>query len=136
MQAELVEAVLATGTPVVAGAADRPALRARRARPTGAAAVVQAFFPGQRGGQAMAEVLTGAVNPSGRLPVSVPRDAGGLPATYLSPPLGHRSEVSSVDPTPPFPFGHGLTYTTFEWSDAGACGTGAPGRRPGRSTAR
>ena len=63
-------------------------------------------------------MLTGAVNPSGRLPVSVPSHSGGLPATYLSPKLGHRSEVSSVDTTPAFPFGHGLTYTTFEWSDA------------------
>ena len=78
-----------------------------------AAAVVQAFFLGQRGGQALAEVLTGAVNPSGRLPVSVPRDAGGLPGTYLAPPLGHLTQVSSIDPTPAYPFGHGLSYTTF-----------------------
>jgi len=72
-------------------------------------------------------VLTGAVNPSGRLPVSVPRHSGGLPATYLSPKLGHRSEVSSVDTTPAFPFGHGLTYTTFEWSDATVVGETAAG---------
>ncbi|MEU4335233.1 glycoside hydrolase family 3 N-terminal domain-containing protein [Micromonospora lupini] len=117
VQADLVRAVLATGTPVV--------LVLMTGRPyalgpefDAAAAVVQAFFPGQLGGQALAEVLTGAVNPSGRLPVSVPRDAGGLPGTYLSPPLGHRSKVSSIDPTPAYPFGHGLSYTTFEWSDA------------------
>jgi beta-glucosidase len=116
-QAELVRAVLATGTPVVV------VLMTGRPYALGpefdaAAAVVQAFFLGQRGGQALAEVLTGAVNPSGRLPVSVPRDAGGVPTTYLSPPLGRRTEVSSVDPTPAYPFGHGLSYTTFEWSDA------------------
>ncbi|MGB2568713.1 beta-glucosidase family protein [Micromonospora citrea] len=117
-QAELARAVLATGTPVV--------LVLMTGRPyalgpefDAAAAVVQAFFLGQRGGQALAEVLTGAVNPSGRLPVSVPRDAGGLPSTYLSPPLGRRTEVSSVDPTPAYPFGHGLSYTTFDWTDAG-----------------
>jgi beta-glucosidase len=80
--------------------------------------VVQAFFLGQRGGQALAEVLTGAVNPSGRLPVSIPRDAGALPTTYLSVPLARRSEVSSVDPTPAYPFGHGLGYTTVDWSQA------------------
>lgn len=122
VQAELVRAVLATGTPVV--------LVLLTGRPyalgdefDAAAAVVQAFFPGQRGGQALAEVLTGAVNPSGRLPVSAPRNAGGLPATYLAPPLGRRTEVSAVDPTPAFPFGHGLSYTTFEWTEPGVRGS-------------
>ena len=117
VQHELVRAVLATGTPVVLVLlSGRP--YALGAEFDAAAAVVQAFFPGQRGGQAVAEVLTGAVNPSGRLPVSIPRDAGGVPTTYLAPPLGRRSQVSSVDPTAAFPFGHGLSYTTFEWSDA------------------
>ncbi|MCF0093797.1 glycoside hydrolase family 3 N-terminal domain-containing protein [Micromonospora sp. MH99] len=117
VQADLVRAVLATGTPVV--------LVLMTGRPyalgpefDAAAAVVQAFFLGQLGAQALAEVLIGAVNPSGRLPVSVPRDAGGLPGTYLSPPLGHRSKVSSIDTTAAYPFGHGLSYTSFEWSDA------------------
>src|SRR5581483_10763383 len=114
VQADLVRAVLATGTPVVL------VLLAGRPYAFGdefadAAGVIYAFFPGQRGGQALAEVLTGVANPSGRLPVSVPRDAGGLPATYLSPPLGRRSQVSSIDPTPAFPFGFGLGYTSFEW---------------------
>ncbi|MFB4277414.1 glycoside hydrolase family 3 N-terminal domain-containing protein [Nonomuraea sp. MTCD27] len=117
VQAELVRAVLATGTPVVLVLlAGRPYALASEV--DAAKAVLFGFFPGQRGGQALAEVLTGAVNPSGRLPVSVPRDAGGLPATYLAPPLGRRSDVSSVDPTPAYPFGHGLSYTTFEWSQA------------------
>ncbi|NUP51116.1 MAG: glycosyl hydrolase [Catenulispora sp.] len=89
-------------------------------RAAGAAGIVYAFFAGQRGAQAIAEILTGAVNPSGRLPLSVLRDSGGLPTTYLSPPLGRLSQVSSVDPTPAFPFGHGLSYTTFAWSDAAA----------------
>jgi beta-xylosidase len=121
VQAELVRAVLATGTPVVLVLlAGRPYALGKEV--DAAAGIVCGFFPGQRGGQALAEVLTGAVNPSGRLPVSVPRDAGGLPSTYLSPPLGRLSEVSNVDPTPAFPFGHGLGYTTFDWSDAGVRG--------------
>jgi beta-xylosidase len=116
VQPELVRAVLATCTPVVLVLlTGRPYALPDDVR--GAAAIVQAFFPGQSGGRAVAEVLTGAVNPSGRLPVGVPRDAGGSPGSYLAPPLGLRSGVSSVDPTPAFPFGHGLGYTTFDWTD-------------------
>jgi beta-glucosidase len=127
VQAQLVQAVLATGTPVVLVLlAGRP--YALGDEVADAAAIVYGFFPGQRGGQALAEVLTGAVNPSGRLPVSVPRDAGGLPVTYLSPPLGRRSQVSSIDPTPAFPFGFGLAYTSFEWSDAGVAGASGDGQ--------
>lgn len=126
VQADLVRAVLGTGTPVVlVVVAGRPYALGDAADE--AAGIVYAFLPGQRGGQALAEVLTGAVNPSGRLPVTVPRHSGGLPATYLTPKLGRRSEVSSVDPTPAFAFGHGLSYTTFEWTEAGV--TGQP-RRP------
>ncbi|WDZ83514.1 glycoside hydrolase family 3 N-terminal domain-containing protein [Micromonospora cathayae] len=126
VQADLVRAVLATGTPVVLVLmSGRP--YALGADVDAAAAVVQAFFPGQRGGRALAEVLTGRVNPSGRLPVGVPRDAGGLPGTYLAPVLGHRSQVSSVDPTAAFPFGHGLSYTTFDWTDAAVRTAGPTG---------
>jgi beta-glucosidase len=126
VQAELIDAVLAAGTPVVVVVlAGRPYVLGAAA--DAASAVVYAFLAGQRGAQAVAEVLTGVVNPSGRLPVSVLRHSGGLPATYLSPKLGHRSEVSSVDTTPAFPFGHGLAYTTFEWSDATVVGDPAVG---------
>ncbi|NUU15963.1 glycosyl hydrolase [Cellulomonas humilata] len=115
VQADLVRALLGTGTPVVLLLlTGRPYAIAPLA--ADAAAVVQTFFPGQRGGQAIADVLTGVVNPSGRLPVSIPADASGQPGTYLSAPLGRRSGVSSVDPTAAFPFGHGLSYTSFSWS--------------------
>ncbi|MFI5840766.1 glycoside hydrolase family 3 N-terminal domain-containing protein [Catenuloplanes sp. NPDC051500] len=114
-QAELLELLIATGRPVVLVLlSGRPyALGAYADR---LAAVVQAFFPGEEGGAAVAGVLTGAVNPSGRLPVSHPAHPGGQPSTYLAPLLGHRTDVSTVDPTPLFPFGHGLSYTTFEWT--------------------
>jgi beta-xylosidase len=94
------------------------------------AAVVQAFFPGEEGGSAVAGVLSGRVCPSGRLPVSVPRRPGGQPATYLAPALAHRTEVSSIDPTALYPFGHGLSYTTFEWEDVRVDGAPAPTRGP------
>lgn len=119
VQRELVEAVVATGTPVVLVlVTGRPyavgwAFEGRQVP----GAVVQAFFPGEEGGPALAEVLAGAVNPSGRLPVSLPRTAGAQPYSYLQPLLGGPSEVTSTDPTPVRPFGFGLSYTSFAYSD-------------------
>jgi beta-xylosidase len=115
VQGELLSAVLATGTPVVlVMLSGRPyALGAY----TGASAIVQAFFPGEEGGPAVAGVLSGRLCPSGRLPIGVPRLPGGQPTSYLAPPLGLRTEVSNLDPTALYPFGHGLSYTSFEWDD-------------------
>src|SRR5690606_36546540 len=81
------------------------------------AAVVQAFFPGQEGAAAIAGVLSGRINPSGRLPVTMPRSVGAQPYSYLHPPLGGASSVSNLDPAPVRPFGYGLSYTTFAHSD-------------------
>jgi beta-xylosidase len=115
IQGSLLTALLATGTPVVVVLlTGRPYALGSF---TGAAAIVQAFFPGQEGGPALARVLSGAVTPSGRLPVSVPRHAGAQPTTYLGSALAQRSKVSSIDPSPLYPFGHGLTYTSFAWGD-------------------
>lgn len=81
------------------------------------AGVVQAFFPGEEGAVAVVDVLLGRREPQGRLPVSVPRHSGAQPGTYLTPPLGGLSGVSALDPTPQFPFGHGLSYTTVAYED-------------------
>ena len=115
-QGEFLEALLATGTPVILVLmSGRPyALGRYTAR---LAAVVQAFFPGEEGAAAIAGVLSGRVNPSGRLPLSMPRTPGGQPWTYLQPQLGLANANSSVDPTPLYPFGHGLSYTSFAWDD-------------------
>ena len=80
-----------------------------------AAGLVQAFFPGEEGGAAIAGVLSGRVQPSGKLPVQIPRTPGAQPSTYLQPPLGRLESkgISTVDTTPLFPFGHGRSYTTF-----------------------
>ncbi|GAB3484542.1 beta-xylosidase/alpha-l-arabinosidase [Nocardiopsis coralliicola] len=116
VQQELLDALVATGTPVVLVlTSGRPyALGSAADR---LAAAVQAFFPGEEGGPALAGVLSGRVNPSGRLPVAVPRVPGAQPASYIGAPLAHRSDVSSVDPTPRYPFGHGLSYTSFAWEE-------------------
>ena len=112
VQRRLVEAVLDTGTPVV--------LVLLTGRPyavgwalEGCAAVLQAFFPGEEGGPAVAGVLSGRVNPSGRLPVSLPRSAGAQPYTYLHPALGGDGDVTNLATSPALPFGHGLSYTSF-----------------------
>ncbi|WP_370416705.1 beta-glucosidase [Streptomyces fradiae] len=114
-QQPLLDALLDSGTPVVTVLlAGRPYALGRAADE--AAAVLQSFFPGEAGTGALAAVLSGRAAPSGRLPVSVPRRPGAQPSTYLAARLGHAGEVSSIDPTPAFGFGHGLTYTTFEWT--------------------
>ena len=119
-QRELVEALVATGKPVVMVLiTGRPyaigwALDGADRRP---AAVLQAFFPGEGGGLAIADVVTGAVNPSGRMPVSMPRSTGAQPFSYLHPILGGPSDVTATDSTPLRPFGFGLSYTSFRYSD-------------------
>lgn len=116
VQRELVEAVLGTGTPVVL------VLLTGRPYAIGwaverCAAVVQAFFPGEEGGPAVAGVLSGRVNPSGRLPVSLPRAAGSQPYTYLHPALGGDGDVTNLPSRPVRPFGFGLSYTTFAYDE-------------------
>ncbi len=115
VQDRLVEAVLATGTPtVLVVLSGRPyALGAYTNR---VAAILQAFFPGVEGAAAVAGVLSGRVNPSGRLPVQIPHGPSINPSTYLQAPLGRLPNgISSLDPTPAFPFGHGLSYTTVRY---------------------
>ncbi|GAA3818218.1 glycoside hydrolase family 3 N-terminal domain-containing protein [Sphaerisporangium flaviroseum] len=114
-QEELLEAVLATGTPVVLVLlVGRPYELGRQIDRL--AAVVCGFFPGEEGAAALADVLSGRADPAGRLPVGFPADGGNQPSTYLAAPLGRRSEVSNVDPTPLFAFGHGLSYTPITWT--------------------
>lgn len=121
VQRALVEAAVDTGVPVV--------LVLLTGRPyaidwalASCAAVVQAYFPGEEGGSAIAGVLSGRVNPSGRLPVSMPRSAGRQPYSYLHPALGGDSEVSSQPTGPALPFGFGLSYTTFTHTDLRVAG--------------
>jgi beta-glucosidase-like glycosyl hydrolase len=115
VQADLLAELLATGTPVVVVVVSgRPyALGDVHGR---AAGLVQAFMPGEEGGAAVAGVLSGRVQPVGKLPVQIPRSPGGQPSTYLQPPLGgpESAGISSLDPTPLFPFGHGAAYTSFD----------------------
>ncbi|MFE9093321.1 glycoside hydrolase family 3 N-terminal domain-containing protein [Streptomyces sp. NPDC007264] len=115
-QQQLLDAVLDAGRPVVAVLlAGRPYALGRAVAE--AAAIVQSFFPGVEGTTALAGVLSGRTEPSGRLPLSVPRGPDAQPATYLGARLAQASEVSNIDPTAAFGFGHGLSYTEFAWGD-------------------
>jgi beta-glucosidase len=77
-------------------------------------AILECWYPGQEGGTAVAEVLFGDVNPSGKLPVSSPRSVGQLPLFYNRKPTALRGYL--FDSTKPlYPFGHGLSYTTFSY---------------------
>lgn len=115
VQQQLLEAVVATGTPtVVVITSGRPyTLGGLEDR---VAAQVMAFFGGEQGGAALADVLTGAVEPSGRLTLSVPRSAGAAPYFY-----NHKFKSSGTPVAAHFgsryPFGHGLAYTGFAFED-------------------
>jgi len=116
VQEDLLEALAGTGTPVVAVlVTGRPyALGAVAGRLAG---IVQAFFPGEEGGRAIAGVLSGRIVPSGKLPVEMPATAAALPSSYLRSRLAGPHDGSSVDPSPLFAFGHGLSYTSFGYED-------------------
>lgn len=119
-QHELVERVAATGVPTVV------VVLSGRAHTLGrlldhAAALVHAWCPGEEGGSGLADVLTGAVDASGRLPVTLVEHVGQIPLHHDQRARAHRVEFhggyvdGSVEPL--FPFGHGCSYTTFEFGD-------------------
>ncbi len=78
--------------------------------------IVETWFAGEQGGLAIADVLLGNVNPSGKLPITFPRSVGQLPFYYNHKPTSYHKYVDEAN-TPLFAFGHGLSYTTFEYSD-------------------
>jgi beta-glucosidase len=114
-QNELVDAMVATGKPVVALVFNgRPLSFVHLA---GAVpAILECWYLGQECGRAVAETLFGENTPSGKLPITVARSAGHLPAFYNYKPSARRGYLFD-DVSPLFPFGFGLSYTTFEISD-------------------
>ena len=79
----------------------------------GCGAILEAWYPGEQGAQAMTEILFGDVNPSAKLPITFPRSVGQLPLFYSSKPSGRGYGYVENDGTPLYPFGYGLSYTTF-----------------------
>jgi beta-glucosidase len=114
-QDELARGVLALGKPTVAVLINgRPP--SINAIAQGAAAILEGFYLGQEGGAAVAAVLFGDVNPGGKLPVSFARSAGHLPVFYNYKPSARRGYLFD-EVTPLYPFGHGLSYTTFSYKN-------------------
>jgi len=124
-QEDLIKAVAATGTPTVVVLINGRPLSVRWAA-AHVPAIVEAWEPGERGGEAVADVLFGDYNPSGRLAITIPRSVGQLPAYYNYKPSkeywiehGWARNRAYVDmpATPLYPFGYGLSYTRFEYSN-------------------
>lgn len=113
-QEELLEAVVATGKPVVVVLLNGSALSVNKAAAT-AGAILTAGYPGQEGGHAVADVLTGDYNPAGRLPVTWYRSVDQLPPFENYAMTGRTYRYFTGEPL--FPFGFGLSYTTFAYGD-------------------
>jgi beta-glucosidase len=111
-QEELAQALFALGKPVTVVLINGAPLAVPELTQK-ANALLEAWYPGQEGGTALADILVGDANPGGKLPVTIPRSVGQLPLFYDQKPTAHRGYVfSSKEPL--FPFGYGLSYTTFD----------------------
>ena len=124
VQERLLQAIYATGKPVVLVLINGRPLSVRWAAEK-IPAIVEAWLPGELGGEALADILFGDVNPSGRLPVTVPRSVGQLPAFYNMKPTKAEWENGKIryrdyvdmPGSPLWPFGYGLSYTKFEYTN-------------------
>lgn len=114
-QMQLLKALKATGKPlIVVYIEGRPMDKSWAAQH--ADALLTAYYPGQEGGTAIADVLFGDYNPAGRLPVSVPANVGQIPVYYnKKPPMPH--DYVEMSARPLYAFGYGLSYTTFKYDD-------------------
>jgi beta-glucosidase len=115
LQEDFLNEILATGTPVVAVVYNGRPLSITGLQQK-VPAILEAWFPGEKGGLAVAQTLFGDYNPGGKLPVTFPRNVGQLPMYYSSKPTrNHRYVDEKI--TPLYPFGYGLSYTTFEYKN-------------------
>lgn len=114
-QQELLESLQKTGKPLIVVYIEGRPLE-KNWTSEYADALLTAYYPGQEGGNAIADVLFGDYNPSGRLPISVPRSVGQIPVYYnQKAPRNH--DYVEVSSSPLYSFGYGMSYTTFEYSD-------------------
>lgn len=115
-QNQLIDQIVALGKPTCAFVNSGPPLSIGHLVAS-VPAVMQCWYLGQEGGYAMADALFGAVNPGGKLPISFPRSVGQIPAYYNYKPSARRGYNLGFDVSPLFPFGFGLSYTSFQYSN-------------------
>jgi beta-glucosidase len=115
-QEELINRVAATGKPVVVVLVGGSAITMSRWL-DGVSAVLDVWYPGEAGGEAVADILFGDTNPAGRLPITFPVAEGQLPLVYNHKPTGRGDDYLDLTGQPLFPFGYGLSYTAFEYAD-------------------
>lgn len=125
-QVELAKAIAATGKPFITVINNGKPLNNNWVKEH-SAAIIDAWEPGMFGGQAVAEVISGRINPSGQLPITIPQHAGQVPLFYYQTKAryltGYGLGSTRADDKPAFCFGHGLSYTSFRCRDLNATDT-------------
>ena len=115
-QEEMINAIAATGKPVVVLLVGGSAVTMNKWIDN-VSAVASVWYPGEEGGHAIADILSGDHNPGGRLPVTFPLHEGQLPLVYNHKPTGRGDDYNNLSGLPLFPFGYGLSYTSFDYSE-------------------
>jgi len=116
VQKELIKTIAKTGVPTIVVLINGSAVTMLKWI-NDVSAVVEAWYPGEEGGNAIADVIFGDYNPGGKLPVTFPQHVGQLPLYYNPKPTGRGYDYTDMTGKPLFPFGYGLSYTTFEYSN-------------------
>jgi len=115
-QEDLIRAVAATGTPTIVVLVNGSAVTMKNWVDS-VDAIIEAWYPGEEGGNAVADVLFGDYSPGGKLPITFPQFVGQVPLYYNHKPTGRGDDYSDMSGKPQFPFGFGLSYTTFAYSN-------------------
>ena len=115
-QEQMIKAIAATGKPVVVLIVGGSAVTMNNWIDS-VSSIVDVWYPGEEGGHAVAAVLFGDYNPGGRLPITFPLSEAQLPLVYNHEPTGRGDDYNNLSGLPLFPFGYGLSYTSFEYSD-------------------
>ena len=116
LQQELVESIIKTGVPTIVVLVNGRQLGVEWIA-NHADALIEAWEPGSLGGQAVAEIIYGEINPSGKLPVTIPRHVGQIQMIYNHKPSMYFHPYAIGESTPLYPFGFGLSYTKFEYDN-------------------